>query len=82
MENDRKTVVGKKQILRLLKENSLQSVRVATDVEADYAESILAAAKQYGTPAEVFGTRQQIADAFGIEVPCGAVGFLKNDVSL
>lgn len=78
MEYDNRPVVGKKQILRLTKENELKFIQIATDAESDYVSSIVSVAKQHNVRTEVSGTMQQIADAFGIDVPCGAVGFLKD----
>ena len=38
--NDKKVIVGKKQILRLLKENHIKSIRIATDAQDEYVRSI------------------------------------------
>lgn len=76
-ENHR-PVVGKKQILRLAKENELKYIQIAADVEDSYAQDITAVANRHNVRVEFLGTRQQIAETYGIEVPCGAVGFLKD----
>lgn len=70
-------VVGKKQILRLTKENELQRIQIATDVDKDYALSIAAMAKIHNVRVDFFGTMEEIAAQYGIDVPSGAVGFLK-----
>ncbi len=71
-------VAGKKQILRLLKENELKSVRIATDADAEYVQSIVAVARAHNVSVVYSSTMQEIAVEHGIEVPCGAVGYLKD----
>ena len=71
-------VAGKKQILRLAKENSLVSIQIATDADANYVQEILSVAKPHNIKVVFQGTMHEIAKSCGIEVPCGAVGFLKN----
>lgn len=78
MENDNNPVVGKKQILRFAKENELKYIQIASDAESDYIASIVSVARQHNVRTEISGTMQQIAETYGIDVPCGAVGFLKN----
>lgn len=71
-------VAGKKQILRLAKENELREIQIATDADANYVEEILSVAKPHNVSVVFRGTMQEIAKSCGIEVPCGAVGFLKG----
>lgn len=75
--NTERTVVGKKQILRFTKANELKRIRIATDADADYVRAIVSVAKAHNVPVETEGTMEQIAHRYGIDVPCGAVGFLK-----
>lgn len=71
-------VIGKKQILRLARENKLKCIQLAVDADAEYVSSIVAAAKAHNI--RVFGenTREELARKYGIEVPCGGIGFLKT----
>ncbi len=71
-------VIGKKQILRLARENKLKCIQLAVDADAEYVSSIVAVAKAHNI--RVFGenTREELAHKYGIEVPCGGIGFLKN----
>ncbi len=79
MDSDNlRIVVGKKQILRLTKENELIKIQVATDADSEYVESILSVAKPHNVKVVFQNTMQEIARQHGIEVPCGAVGFLKD----
>ena len=71
-------VAGKKQILRLAKENELAKIQIATDADHGYVQEILSVAKPHNVPVVFGGTRQELAKSCGIEVPCGAVGFLKD----
>lgn len=70
-------VVGKKQILRLLKENALLGITIAEDVDSDYVQSICSVARLHNVPVKFCGTMEQIAEQYGIDVPSGAVGLLK-----
>lgn len=69
-------VVGKKQILREMKNGRIAEVRIAVDVEADYAESIKAEARRFAVPYVIDGTMKELAELYGVEVPTGAVGKL------
>ncbi len=71
-------VIGKKQILRQLKENNLKSIQIATDVEKEYADSIIAVARLHNVKVEIKDTMAEIALQYGIDVPSGAVGVLKD----
>ena len=71
-------VVGKKQILRLAKENELTSIQIATDADDSYVAEIMSVAKPHNVKVVFQNTMQEIANNCGIEVPCGAIGFLKN----
>lgn len=71
-------VIGKKQILRLARENKLKCIQLATDADADYVSAIVEVARAHNI--RVFGqnTREELAKKYGIDVPCGGVGFLKS----
>ena len=73
-----KVVVGKKQILRCLAENNLKNIRIATDADKEYVQTIVHYAKLHNVSVERYGTMEQIAAEFGIDVPSGAVADLKD----
>lgn len=76
--NDKKVIVGKKQILRLLKENHIKSIRIATDAQDEYVRSIREEALRHNVKVMAEGSMEEIARCYGIDVPSGAVGFLKD----
>ena len=76
--NDKKVIVGKKQILRLLKENHIKSIRIATDAQDEYVRSIREEALRHNVNVVAEGSMEEIARCYGIDVPSGAVGFLKD----
>ncbi len=71
------TVLGKKQILRLAKENELEKIQIATDVDAEYAKAISAVARTHNIPVVFEDNMEELARKYSIDVPCGAVGFVK-----
>ena len=73
-----KVVVGKKQILRALTENNVNFIRIATDTDREYAETILKMAAAHAVKVERRGTMSEIAAEYGIDVPSGAVATLKD----
>ena len=76
--NDKKVIVGKKQILRLLKENHIKSIRIATDAQDEYVRSIREEALRHNVKVVAEGSMEEIARCYGIDAPSGAVGFLKD----
>ena len=70
-------VIGQRQVLRELKNDSLEKILLATDADANYSETILNAAKKAGVQVSVASTSQQIADEYGVKVKSAVVGFLK-----
>ena len=76
--NDKKVIVRKKQILRLLKENHIKSIRIATDAQDEYVRSIREEALRHNVKGVAEGSMEEIARCYGIDVPSGAVGFLKD----
>lgn len=76
--NDKKVIVGKKQILRLLKENHIKSIRIATDAQDEYVRSIREEALRHNVKVVAEGSMEEIARCYGIDVPSGAVGFMKD----
>ena len=76
--NDKKVIVGKKQILRLLKENHINSIRIATDAQDESVRSIREEALRHNVKVVAEGSMEEIARCYGIDVPSGAVGFLKD----
>ncbi len=71
-------VVGKKQILREMKNGRVTEIRIAVDVELDYAETMKSEARRFGVPYVISSTMRELADEFGIDVPTGAVGKLAD----
>lgn len=74
-----KVVIGKHQILREIKANNIVSVQIATDCDLQYIHSIETVALANGVPVRKFGTKTEIATKYGIDVPSGAVGVLKEN---
>ena len=72
-----KVVIGKRQILRELRNNNVAEITIATDAETQYITSLIEQAKLHGVTYRLRGTMNEIAAEFGIEVPSGAVGVLK-----
>lgn len=71
-------VVGKRQILRELKNNNIAEIRIACDAETKYIGELIAVAKQHNVRYVIASTMDEIAAQYGIEVPSGAVGVLAN----
>ena len=71
-------VIGKRQILRELKKNNIAEITIATDAETHYITSLIELAKQHGVPYKLRGTMDEISANYGIAVPSGAVGVLKQ----
>lgn len=79
MDNENlRIVVGKKQILRLTRENELKQILIATDADAEYVDSIVKVARAHNVRVVVQLTKEEIARLYGIDVPSGGVGFLKD----
>lgn len=80
MDNQNENVViGKKQILRLAHENKLKCIQLATDADADYCACLVAAAREHNVKIFAQNTREELAQKYGIDVPCGGIGFLKAE---
>ena len=75
--NAENVVVGKRQILRELKNGNIMEIRIAADAETAYIKALIETAKNYGIGYRICSTMSQIAAEYGIEVPSGAVGVLK-----
>lgn len=71
-------VIGKKQILRLARENKLKCIQLAVDADAEYISAIVAVARTHNIRVIGQGTKEELARKYGIDVPCGGVGFLKT----
>lgn len=56
----------------------MTEVNVAIDVQNEYADEIIATARQMGVPYSRNGTMEQISAQYGIDVPSGTVGVLKK----
>ena len=71
-------VIGRRQILRELKKNNVAEITIATDAETQYISSLIEVAKEHSVPYKLSGTMNDISAEYGIEVPSGAVGVLKQ----
>ena len=71
-------VIGKKQILKELKCGNVAEVIIAQDAEADYVNDLISAARQHSVNYRVQSTMAEIARAYDIDVPSGAVGILRK----
>ncbi len=76
--NNEKVVIGKRQILREIKENNIAEIIIASDAETQYIQSLIIVAKQNNVNYSVKGTMMEISQTYGIDVPSGSVGVLKN----
>lgn len=72
-------VVGKRQILRQIKSGNICKIIIATDAQRDYVIYLMQVAKDNGIPYVLQGTMSQIANQYGIDVPSGSVGVLKQN---
>ena len=71
-------VIGRRQILRELKKGNVAQITIATDAETQYIASLIELAKAHAVPYRLHGTMSEIAADYGIDVPSGAVGELKE----
>ncbi len=75
--NAKRTVIGKRQILRELKNGNVAEIFIAADAETKYITELIEAAKSHGVNYRIGSTMAQIASECGIDVPSGAIGVLK-----
>ena len=73
-----KVVIGKRQILRELKKNNIAEIYIAADAETAYITELIEVAKSNDIPYKIGSTMLTIAREYNIDVPCGAVGVLKQ----
>ena len=73
-----KVVIGKRQISRGIKDGIISEIVIATDAEQDYIKSLIVLAKQNNIKYKIKGTMQDISSAYGIDVPSGSLGVLKD----
>lgn len=73
-----KVVIGKRQICRGIKDGIVQEIVIASDAEQSYIESLIIVAKQNKIKYSIKGTMQDISSTFGIDVPSGSLGILKD----
>ena len=64
--------------MREIKKNNIAEIKIATDAEQDYINFMISLAKQYDVKYMICGRREEISAEYGIDVPTGAIGFLKN----
>ena len=73
-----KVVIGKRQISRGIKDGIISEIVIATDAEQEYIKSLIVLAKQNNIKYKIKGTMQDISSAYGIDVPSGSLGVLKD----
>lgn len=73
-----KVVIGKRQISRGIKDGIISEIVIATDAEQEYIKSLIVLAKQNNIKYQIKGTMQDISSAYGIDVPSGSLGVLKD----
>lgn len=73
-----KVVIGKRQISRGIKDGIISEIVIATDAEQEYIKSLIVLAKQNNIKYKIQGTMQDISSAYGIDVPSGSLGVLKD----
>lgn len=73
-----KVVIGKRQISRGIKDGIISEIVIAADAEQDYIKSLIVLAKQNNIKYKIQGTMQDISSAYGIDVPSGSLGVLKD----
>lgn len=73
-----KVVIGKRQISRGIKDGIISEIVIAADAEQDYIKSLIVLAKQNNIKYQIKGTMQDISSAYGIDVPSGSLGVLKD----
>ena len=73
-----KVVIGKRQISRGIKDGIISEIVIATDAEQEYIKSLIVLAKQNNVKYKIQGTMQDISSAYGIDVPSGSLGVLKD----
>ena len=64
--------------MRELKKGNIAEIVIATDAETQYIASLIDVAKEHGAPYRLHGTMNDISAKYGIQVPSGAVGVLKQ----
>lgn len=74
----KKVVIGKRQISRGIKDGIISEIVIATDAEQEYIKSLIVLAKQNNIKYKIQGTMQDISSAYGIDVPSGSLGVLKD----
>ena len=73
-----KVVIGKRQISRGIKDGIISEIVIAADAEQEYIKSLIVLAKQNNIKYKIKGTMQDISSAYGIDVPSGSLGVLKD----
>ncbi len=73
-----KVVIGKRQISRGIKDGIIREIVIAADAEQEYIKSLIVIAKQNNIKYKIQGTMQDISSAYGIDVPSGSLGVLKD----
>ena len=71
-------VIGRRQILREIKKNTIAEIIIAVDAEPQYIAGLIEVAKQAGVAYKLHGTMNEISATYQIDVPSGAVGILKE----
>jgi|GEM_PF-2468409 len=77
-KGNNKVVVGKRQILRQIKDKNIQQILIAANADTQYITELMEAAKANCVKYTIGSSMQELSSAYGIDVPTGAVGVLIN----
>ena len=77
LKNSAAKVVGSKQVLRALKNNSLARVYVANDADTFLYQRVTQAAEAAGVPVVRVASMKELGTACGVEVASAAAGIVR-----
>lgn len=75
-----KVVVGKRQILRQIKDKNIQQILIASNADIQYITGLMDVAKANGIKYTIGSSMEELSKVYGIDVPTGAVGILINPI--
>lgn len=69
-------IVGTKQVLKGIEEGTVKTVVIAEDADDGIAARVRASAAGRGIPVRTAGTKQELGELCGIEVPAACAGLI------
>ena len=82
MANDSlKVVIGKRQIVRELKNDNIAEIKIAANAEQAYIHSLIEIAKQNEVKYSICGSMEEFASHFWYRRSVGAIGILKESLA-